>query len=520
MKVKVALTGASGNMGREALRQLLELEDVEFVRILVLKGVKDRAFAAAAVKEYGKRVQVVEGDLAVKDDCRAVVDGVDYVFHIGAIIPPLSDHKPKATDLANRIGTMNMVDAATEQERRPKFVYTSTVAVYGHRNYIHPWGRVGDPLLPSVYDVYAASKVKAERYVIESGLDNWAVIRQTAMLHYNMMKDNMSDGLMFHTCVNVPLEWVSSRDSGLLVKRIVERDLEGRADAFWRHCFNIGGGEENRITGYDTYGKILSTFGIELEKVMRPGWNSIRNFHGLWFADGDALNNLFDYQHDTFDGFCAEILKRYPIYKAASIVPSSLISKIGFERLLDDENSPMEWIKKGDKGRIRAFFGSEDNIECMARKWEEFPVLAKGEIADGNVDYDAMRKTENIAKMGYLLSHGYDESKPDSELDIEDMKEAASFRGGECLSENMTRGDLYTPLVWRCHDGHEFSARPYTVLKAGHWCPDCCQPEPWDFDRLAKFMPFFAQVWYDSHAKGENTEYFTNGHKALFRRYR
>ena len=51
MKVKVALTGASGNMGSEALRQLLELEDVEFVRILVLgTSAKDRAFGAAAKK--------------------------------------------------------------------------------------------------------------------------------------------------------------------------------------------------------------------------------------------------------------------------------------------------------------------------------------------------------------------------------------------------------------------------------------------------------------------------------------
>ena len=202
MKVKVALTGASGNMGSEALRQLLELEDVEFVRILVLgTSAKDRAFGAAAKKNYGDRVQVVEGDLAVKADCRALVEDMDYVFHIGAIIPPLSDHKPKATDLANRVGTMNMVDSCMEQEKRPKFVYTSTVAVYGHRNYLHPWGRVGDPLLPSVYDVYAATKVKAERYVMESGLE-WAVIRQTAMLHYNMMKANMSDGLMFHTTLS------------------------------------------------------------------------------------------------------------------------------------------------------------------------------------------------------------------------------------------------------------------------------------------------------------------------------
>lgn len=102
------------------------------------------------------------------------------------------------------------------------------------------------------------------------------------------------------------------------------------------------------------------------------------------------------------------------------------------------------------------------------------------------------------------------------------MRDAAAYRGGKCISETMTKGDLYTKLVWECHDGHRFEASPYTVLKAGHWCPVCCQPEPWDFDRLAKFMPFYAQVWYDTHAVEENTEYFFGGEKgetAMFRRY-
>ena len=32
-------------------------------------------------------------------------------------------------------------------------------------------------------------------------------------------------------------------------------------------------------------------------------------------------------------------------------------------------------------------------------------------------------------------------------------------------------------------------------------------PQPWEFDRLAKKMPYFAQVWYDSHSSGENMRY-------------
>ena len=39
------------------------------------------------------------------------------------------------------------------------------------------WGRVGDPIKPSMFDYYAVSKVAAERYVIESGLKYWVSLR-------------------------------------------------------------------------------------------------------------------------------------------------------------------------------------------------------------------------------------------------------------------------------------------------------------------------------------------------------
>ena len=88
-----------------------------------------------------------------------------------------------------------------------------------------------------------------------------------------------------------------------------------------------------------------------------------------------------------------------------------------------------------------------------------------------------------------------------SELGIEDMKAAARFRGGECLSDSMTKGDLFTPIKWRCQFGHEFEMTPNAVLKGGHWCPDCLpkydpsNPNPWNFETIAAGNPFFAQVY-------------------------
>lgn len=55
---------------------------------------------------------------------------------------------------------------------------------------------------------------------------------------------------------------------------------------------------------------------------------------------------------------------------------------------------------------------------------------------------------------------------------IEEMKELARVRGGECLSSEYINID--TPLHWRCEKGHEWHASPYNVRKRNAtWCPVC-----------------------------------------------
>ena len=183
-------------------------------------------------------------------------------------------------------------------------------------------------------------------------------------------------------------------------------------------------------------------------------------------------------------------------FKLGAIVPKSLISILAIKRLFKDSNAHHFWVNHGLTGRVTAFYGSMDKFNEIGEDWSKFPVFCKNEIkdADGNVvDYEERRDIKNVHK--YLLSHGYDESKPDSELGFEDMQQAAEFRGGKCLSPDMKKGDLYTKIKWQCHNGHVFESSPFTVLKAGHWCPECCQPAPWNFDELSKHIPFFAQVW-------------------------
>ena len=501
MGVKVAITGTTGNMGREALNFLCASSNVDKVYFLCLPS--EVKTCKKLAKKHANKAQMVVGDVTDFDSCRKLVADCNYVVHMAAVIPPHSDRHPELSDAVNFYGTKNIVDAISQMDVQPKLVHISTVAVYGNRNYLHPFGRVGDPLLPSVFDPYAMSKLEGERYVLESGLKRWAVIRQTAMLHNNMLSANLSDGLMFHTCFNAPLEWVTARDSGRLIGNIVDADSQQEVSAFWLNVFNLGGGIKNRNTGYEVFDGGFKIIGGSTHQFMQPNWNALRNFHGMWFYDSQVLEDLFHFRRETVDDYWKEIARNHKYYKLGSILPAKLISALAIKPLLKYKNSPTFWEKSGEQCKVQAYFGDNLSPSRISTDWKDFPLLCKGQLPDGgSIDYQQLKQDNNAV----LLSHGYDESKSDSQLTLDDLRQAAQFRGGQLVSQTFD-GDMHKKLVWQCHDGHRFEMTPFSVLKAGHWCPECIKRYVWDYDRLALNNPFYAQVLYDSFGK-ENYKYW------------
>ena len=150
------------------------------------------------------------------------------------------------------------------------------------------------------------------------------------------------------------------------------------------------------------------------------------------------------------------------------------------------ELGTVRFIENDMGAHIDAYWGSK-------RGWEEIP--------------------ENINDFNHFISwdqvvhidHGYDESKPEEELDIDDVKGAARFRGGECRSITMKKGDWKGKLNFRCALGHEFEASPRLILEGGHWCPEC-ERKSWNYAARAKVDPFFAQVWYPLHDRNEKEQ--------------
>lgn len=510
MKVVVALTGASGSMGRESLKQLLEIEEVEKVKVLMLPTLAEKRLLKKWKKIYGNRIQAVFGDISCFTDVEKLVEGVDYVFNLAAVIPPKSDHFHAKAYNANVLGPRNLVDALERMENPPKLIHISSVAVYGNRNYKHPWGRVGDPLLPSVFDVYAQQKMKAELFVTESHIPFWCILRQTAMLHNRMLTNNMKDGLMFHTCFNTPLEWVSAKDSGRLIKNIVVYDLQNKTQKLWRNIFNIGGLEKNRTTGFGTFDDGFKIIGGSGEAFLKPHWNALRNFHGMWFSDSNELNDMFDFVKQSKEEYWEEILDNHKYYKIAKIIPKKVISFFAIQRLLLNNNAPRYWIRHKDYAKVYAYFGNDENIKMLSKKWSEFVLLEKNQNIEVS-DYKALLENPTT------ISHGLNEEKPLDELDINDFISCAEYRGGSFLSKEHKKGDLYSPAKWTCSENHTFELTPFSVLRGGHWCPYCNEFNVWNYDKLAKKNKFFASIWYDSHAQNENKLYYFTGNKAEYK---
>lgn len=493
----VSITGAGGNLAREVIESLLQDETL-FLRLQCHDSKRGRRTARRLRRRCGRRAEILFGDVCDPKDCRKLCDGADYLIHLAAVVPPRADHDAAATLRTNRDGTLNLLRAVEETGSRAKLLYFSSVAVYGHRDPQHPWGRVGDPMVTSAFDMYGQSKTMAEFAVMESSLPCWAVLRFSAVLYDNILLGNISDGLIFHTPWNALIEWTTAKETASLVRSVIRQDLRDGAGGFWKRVWNVGGGEASRQTGYETFEDGFSLIGASAKSFFRPEWTLERNFHCFWFSDSDDLEALLHFRCQSCRDFWAWFARKHRIYRAGRLIPASLLRRLVLDPLLKNSNAPAYWAARGDEARLQAFYGGREAYDKRPRDWKDVQLFCESE------DYDRIRHDPSYRR----LDHGYDESRPDSELTLADMRQAAAFRGGACLSDAMVPGDLYQKLAWQCYDGHIFEATPYTVLKAGHWCPACCQiPCEWHTDHIARHSPFHAQVWLDTHDPEEEYVY-------------
>lgn len=451
-KKRVFLTGATGNMGWAGFQELLSRSDRFDITLLVRPSKKNQK----KLKKYigHPAVKIVWGDLTSYQDVLTCVQGADYVLHVGGMVSPLADRYPEKTMKVNVGSAQNVVNAVKAQPNRDEIgvVYIGSVAQTGHHAPPYHWGRCGDLVTASRHDYYSLSKCVAERIFAESGLKKWVSIRQSGMLYPELLT-KANDPITFHVPFNGVLEWSTVEDSGRVLANVCE---DWVPEDFWGRFYNLSSGSTYRLTNYEFEALLLDAISCPpVEKVFERNWFATRNFHGQWYTDADLLEEILHFRENIDSKvYFQRLKKRVPWYfHLAPIAPAFAIKAFMRYLATNDDLGTLYWFKHGVQERIEAHFGSR-------AEWEQI---------GGWDSFDRSRPSSEPIR----LDHGYDESKPAGQWNLADMQGAARFRGGECLSQEMAPGAIYEQLEWRCACGNEFRLTPNSVLRGGHWCPEC-----------------------------------------------
>jgi nucleoside-diphosphate-sugar epimerase len=320
--MKVLLTGAFGNVGLSTLKELIKRN--HDIRVFDIRTKRNKRYA----NKYKKDIEVVWGDLRNNSSVERAISDRDIVIHVAAIIPPLADKKPKFAETVNVGGTANIIEAIKNQPKKPKLIFTSSVAVYGDR-LENPLITTTDHLNPNPDDEYAKQKIKCEDLIKNSNLD-WAIFRLTYIVSLNKLQMNP---LMFEMPLDTSIEICDTNDVGLALANAIE------SDEIWGEIMHIAGGERCRISYREYLYEMLDIFGIGHDFLPEEAFRRDRGFH-CGFMSTDKSQALLNYQRYTLDDYFNAVRKKV----AFSRFFTSMVKPIVQKFLLNKSNYYKDYL--------------------------------------------------------------------------------------------------------------------------------------------------------------------------------
>lgn len=333
----ILLTGASGTVGFEVLKQLVKISNL-YITIFD----KKTKVSVEKFKNFKDKVEVVYGDITNRADLEKVVNSKDYIIHLAAIIPPAADDLPKLAKKVNVDGTQNLVQLLELHSPNCFFIYSSSISVYGDR-LENPYISVDDPLIPSPGDEYALTKIAAEEILQQSNLD-WTIFRLAAIMGGHKMSR-----LMFHQPLNTSLEIATPKDTARAFVNAIEKQPE-----LSRKIFNLGGGESCRIDYEGFLERSFDIFGLGELNFPDKAFAE-KNFHCGFYADGDALEHILHFRRDSLEDYFEMESEKVSSFKKFG---ASLLRK-PIKQYLLKQSEPLIAFKENDVKMKKQFFGND-----------------------------------------------------------------------------------------------------------------------------------------------------------------
>jgi nucleoside-diphosphate-sugar epimerase len=322
--MKVLVTGAFGNIGKNTVKSLLELGHK--VRCF---DIKTEANEIAAKKFKGK-IEMCWGDIRNSHDVAAAVKGQDVVAHLAAIIPIDSEIKPDWAKEINVGGTTNLVNELKKLSPSPKLIFASSTTVFGYTQDKEPPRRVTDPVNPT--NNYTRHKVECENIIQESGL-TWCILRFAAVTPVEYKPNPMA----FYISLDSRMEFTHTKDAGLAVTNAVS------SNKVWGKILLIGGGPRNQIRYRDYINRSMEATGIG--KFPEEAFGNLPATPD--WIDTSESQALLNYQHHTLDDWLKDRVASLGPRKAELIAQREKIRK----EWLDQSPFYKAFLEKKQQGK-------------------------------------------------------------------------------------------------------------------------------------------------------------------------
>lgn len=333
-KKSVLLTGASGTVGIECLKQLVKIPEL---KVTVFD--KKTKTSVERLSPFQDKVELVYGDITNLDDLQKIAANKEIVIHLAAIIPPLADDAPKLAQKVNTEGTRNLVRLLEQKSPDCFFIYSSSISVYGDR-LKDPYIKVGDPLEPSMGDEYALTKIASEEILKNSSLD-WTIFRLAAIMGGHKMSK-----LMFHQPLDTSLEIATPSDTARAFVNAIPKQKE-----LSKNIFNLGGGESCRISYKDFLKRSFKIYGLG-EFTFPDKAFAEKNFHCGYYADGDDLEKIVHFRQDSLTNYFENEKENFSSFKKFG---ASLL-QVPIKWYLLQQSEPLEALEKNDEKLKQRFF--------------------------------------------------------------------------------------------------------------------------------------------------------------------
>lgn len=263
------VTGGAGFIGSHIVDALVQRGDNVRVLDNLSTGYRHN------VEQVAKKIEFVEGDIRDEAVVKQVVDGIDFIFHLAAMVSvPESMEKPVEAELINTIGTLNILKAAKAASVQ-RLMLSSTCAVYGD-----------EPTLPKVESMqpfpkspYAISKLAAEHYC---QLFNEAMQQETVILRYfNIFGPRQDPSSAYSGVISIFVDRLMEGTAPLIfgdgeqtrdfvfVKDVVQANLlAAQSTHASGKVFNIATGRQ--VTINHLFYTLRDIVGIKLEPTYKP----------------------------------------------------------------------------------------------------------------------------------------------------------------------------------------------------------------------------------------------------------